>query len=259
VTLVTVAICVLFAYCLALILALFGLILFPLLTILDCANSVREKTPKALWIIFMFFLGPIGAISYGLFGTQRTLYRKFSYFCVAVFAPALLLAFIDKNSALSLLMQLPLRNHSSRATASLGKAAGGTAIQGSLKCMDGIPKYTIHKKYEEAIQDFTAGINMAPDDGLLANCYVMRGESFQALGRSENAEKDYQKAIALAQKSLQADPKDGGALLTLSDVNKAKKNYAEAIRYVEQAMKLDPKKYAYREWGLKELQRLNTE
>lgn len=58
---------------------LFGVIAYPIWTLIHCAiSNARSRKSKAWWIVGIFLFGPLGATVYGLFGAQRKLFKWIS-------------------------------------------------------------------------------------------------------------------------------------------------------------------------------------
>ena len=65
--------------CLLIFILLFGGMIFPVWAIVSCVTSEnRTKKSKAIWLIVMLLIWPMGSWIYGLFASQRRLFKIFS-------------------------------------------------------------------------------------------------------------------------------------------------------------------------------------
>jgi protein O-mannosyl-transferase len=89
--------------------------------------------------------------------------------------------------------------------------------------------YNKRGRHQDAIKAFEASIAIHPSPHALKNLAY----TYAAVGRAEDSETTYRKAIAL-------DPMDAGAYAALADALSARRKYSEAIRNYERALALYP-------------------
>src|ERR1044071_252976 len=95
----------------------------------------------------------------------------------------------------------------------------------------------------EAVLSFMEAVRLDPD---LAEAHFRLALGFQAMGKSEEAEAEYKKAVAAYKKYLDENPDDAEAHYALGQTYAGLSQYSEAIRQYREATKLkedDPDMY----------------
>src|SRR6185503_4652147 len=87
----------------------------------------------------------------------------------------------------------------------------------------------------EAVAAFEQAVKLDPD---LAEAHFRLALSYEAVGKSENAESEYKKSVEAYKKHLEANPDDAEAHYNLGQTYANLANYSEAIREYRQATKL---------------------
>ena len=87
----------------------------------------------------------------------------------------------------------------------------------------------------EAVAAFEQAVRLDPD---LAEAHFRLGLSYEAVGKTENAESEYRKSVETYKTHLEANPDDAEAHYNLGQTHANLGNYSEAIREYRQATKL---------------------
>ncbi|HET8781155.1 MAG TPA: tetratricopeptide repeat protein [Pyrinomonadaceae bacterium] len=87
----------------------------------------------------------------------------------------------------------------------------------------------------EAVAAFEQAVKLDPD---LAEAHFRLALSYEAVGKSENAESEYKKSVETYKKHLDANPDDAEAHYNLGQTHANLGNYSEAIREYRLATKL---------------------
>jgi Flp pilus assembly protein TadD len=87
----------------------------------------------------------------------------------------------------------------------------------------------------EAVAAFEQAVKLDPE---LAEAHFRLALSYEAVGKSENAESEYKKSVEAYKKHLDANPDDAEAHYNLGQSYANLANYSEAIREYRQATKL---------------------
>jgi Flp pilus assembly protein TadD len=87
----------------------------------------------------------------------------------------------------------------------------------------------------EAVATFEQAVKLDPE---LAEAHFRLALSYEAVGKSENAESEYKKSVEAYKKYLDANPDDAEAHYNLGQSYANLANYSEAIREYRQATKL---------------------
>jgi Flp pilus assembly protein TadD len=87
----------------------------------------------------------------------------------------------------------------------------------------------------EAVATFEQAVKLDPE---LAEAHFRLALSYEAVGKSENAESEYKKSVEAYKKHLDANPDDAEAHYNLGQSYANLANYSEAIREYRQATKL---------------------
>jgi tetratricopeptide (TPR) repeat protein/class 3 adenylate cyclase/TolB-like protein len=97
--------------------------------------------------------------------------------------------------------------------------------------------YFYLKRYNDAIRMFEKAAELSPnDDMILGNL----ADAYRLAGQKDKANATYEKAISLAYKELEVNPRDAGAAVSVAQYYAKKGDTAQALQYIQQASALDP-------------------
>ena len=127
-----------------------------------------------------------------------------------------------------------MKNHSLRALA-LGllsllflSACGAPAQPGAASAEKGVQAYT-KGDYNGAIKDIQAGLNAGVSEEIKSDLWTIMGNSYDQLGKAEEAVAAHEKSIELDPKSAKAWTNLGATYRRMGDFEKAESSYQKAL------------------------------